>query len=137
MPPTGKSGELVADLNSNLGANMTFLLIIFVAWLLIGAGYAIALIRHLDEYSAEWFVKYLRLEDKAESFSSEDERKAVMEMTPKQCLRYMRFIGFFGLLFLGPIGTTVAPYKETVADIKLWRTAGSLRRARELSTKED
>ena len=110
---------------------MTILLILVATWFLIGAGYAIAIIIHLDEHSAEWFVKYLRLDDKAESFSSEDERKAVMEMTPKQCLRYMRIVGFFGLLVAGPIGSTIAPYKETVDDIKLWRNAGVLRKARE------
>ena len=116
---------------------MTFLLIVLTAWFLIGLGYAIAIIRHLDEYSAEWFIKYLRIDDQECGFDSDKERKAVESMTPKECLLYMRVIGFFGLLVLGPIGSTIAPYKETVADIKLWRTAGSLRRARELSTKED
>ena len=112
---------------------MTFLLFIVAAWFIIGLGYAIAVIRHLDEYSAEWFIKYLRIEDN--DFDSAEERKAVMSMTQKECLRYMRVLGFFGLVLAGPIGFTIAPYKEVVADIKLWKTAGSLRRARELSTK--
>ncbi|QIN99211.1 putative membrane protein [Salmonella phage smaug] len=112
---------------------MTFLLIIIVAWLVCGVAYSIAIIRHLDEYSAEWFIKYLRIEDN--DFDSAEERKAVMSMTPKECLRYMRVLVFFGLVLAGPIGFTIAPYKEVVADIKLWKTAGSLRRARELSTK--
>lgn len=111
---------------------MTFIAIIFTAWFLIGLFYALAIIRHLDEDSAEWFIKYLRIE--GNEFDDDAERRAVMSMTPKECLLYMRVIGFFGLLVLGPIGSTIAPYRETVEDIKLWKTAGSLRRARELSS---
>ena len=114
---------------------MTILLILAVTWFLIGAGYAIAILRHLDEYSAEWFIKYLRIDDKEYEFEDEKQRKAVEKMTGKECLFYMRVIGFFGLLIAGPIGSTIAPYKETVADIKLWRNAGSLRKARENSIK--
>lgn len=47
---------------------MTTLLILITTWFLIGAGYAIAIIRHLDEYSAEWFVKYLRIDDQEQKF---------------------------------------------------------------------
>ncbi|WCX68740.1 hypothetical protein [Salmonella phage GSW6] len=114
---------------------MSFILYLCIAWLVCGVAYAIALIRHLDEYSAEWFIKYLRIEDN--DFDSAEERKAVMSMTPKECLRYMRVLGFFGLVLAGPIGFTIAPYKEVVADIKLWKTAGSLRRARDAYSKED
>lgn len=110
---------------------MTILLILVTTWFLIGAGYAIAIIRHLDEHSAEWFIKYLRLDDQEYEFDSDDERQAVQSTTPKECLLYMRVIGFFGLLVAGPLGLTIAPYKETVADIKLWRNAGVLRKARE------
>lgn len=52
-------------------------------------------------------------------------------MTGEECLFYMRAIGFLGLFGAGPLGFTIAPYKETVADIKLWRNAGVLRKARE------
>lgn len=110
---------------------MSFILFIVAAWFIIGLGYAIAVIRHLDEYSAEWFIKYLRLDDQEHEFDSAEERQAVQSMTPKECLFYMRIVGFFGLLVAGPIGSTIAPYKETVADIKLWRNAGVLRKARE------
>lgn len=110
---------------------MTILLILVTTWFLIGAGYAVAIIRHLDEYSAEWFVKYLRIDDQEQKFKDEKQKKAVNNMTAKECLFYMRIVGFFGLLVAGPIGSTIAPYKETVADIKLWRNAGVLRKARE------
>lgn len=110
---------------------MTILLILVTTWFLIGAGYAIAIIRHLDEYSAEWFVKYLRIDDQEQKFKDEKQKKAVNNMTAKECLFYMRIVGFFGLLVAGPIGSTIAPYKETVDDIKLWRNAGVLRKARE------
>lgn len=110
---------------------MTILLILVTTWFLIGAVYAVAIIRHLDEYSAEWFIKYLRIDNKEHEFKDEKQKKAVEKMTAKECLFYMRIIGFFGLLIAGPIGSTIAPYKETVADIKLWRNAGVLRKARE------
>lgn len=110
---------------------MTIVLILVTTWFLIGAGYAVAVLRHLDEYSAEWFIKYLRIDNKEHEFKDEKQKKAVEKMTGKECLFYMRVIGFFGLLIAGPIGSTIAPYKETVADIKLWRNAGSLRKARE------
>ena len=115
---------------------MSFILFIVAAWFIIGLGYAIAVIRHLDEYSAEWFIKYLRLDDQEYEFDSDEERQAVQSMTPKECLLYLRVLGFFGLLVAGPLGLTIAPYKEVIDDIKLWRTAGSLRRARELSKQE-
>ncbi|AVQ09938.1 hypothetical protein [Salmonella phage vB_SalS_ABTNLsp4] len=110
---------------------MTIVLILVTAWFLIGAGYAIAILRHLDEYSAEWFIKHLRIDNKEHGFENEKQRKAVEEMTGEECLFYMRAIGFLGLFGAGPLGFTIAPYKETVADIKLWRNAGVLRKARE------
>lgn len=110
---------------------MTILLILVTTWFLIGAGYAVAVLRHLDEYSAEWFIKHLRIDNKDHEFENEKQRKAVEEMTGEECLFYMRAIGFLGLFSAGPLGFTIAPYKETVDDIKLWRNAGVLRKARE------
>lgn len=43
---------------------MTIVLILVTTWFLIGAGYAVAILRHLDEYSAEWFIKHLRIDNK-------------------------------------------------------------------------
>ncbi|AAX11982.1 ORF045 [Escherichia phage T5] len=92
---------------------MTIVLILVTTWFLIGAGYAVAILRHLDEYSAEWFIKHLRIDNKEHEFENEKQRKAVEEMTGEECLFYMRAIGFLGLFSAGPLGFTIAPYKET------------------------
>ncbi|AWN08702.1 hypothetical protein HOT33_gp041 [Escherichia phage Gostya9] len=110
---------------------MTIVLILITTWFLIGAGYAVAILRHLDEYSAEWFIKHLRIDDQEREFKDEKQKKAIEKLTAKECLFYLRIIGFLGLLIAGPIGSTIAPYKETVTNIKLWRNAGVLRKARE------
>ncbi|UPW39004.1 hypothetical protein ESCO40_00032 [Escherichia phage vB_EcoS_ESCO40] len=55
---------------------MTILLILVTTWFLIGAGYAIAIIRHLDEHSAEWFVKYLRIDGQEHEFKDERQKKS-------------------------------------------------------------
>lgn len=72
MPLSAVSGEVALALT---GDNMTILLILVTTWFLIGAVYAIAIIRHLDEYSAEWFVKYLRIDDQEHEFKDERQKK--------------------------------------------------------------
>lgn len=55
---------------------MTILLILVTTWFLIGAVYAIAIIRHLDEHSAEWFVKYLHIDGQEQKFKDEKQKKS-------------------------------------------------------------
>ncbi len=73
--------------------------------------HAVAILRHLDEYSAEWFIKHLRIDNKDHEFETKT-KKAVEEMTGEECLFYMRAIGFLGLFSAGPLGFTIALIKK-------------------------